>query len=83
MQITVYIINSVTLIDLLEICDSKPLQYSNIDGDNCPNMYNSGMLSDEESKDSSGSMHENSALTCTPKRDLPASTEVCFCLNDE
>ncbi|VDN91557.1 unnamed protein product [Brugia pahangi] len=61
---------------LLEICDSKPLQYSDIDGDNCPNMYHSGMLSDEESKDSSGSMHENNALTCTPKRDLPASTEI-------
>uniref|UniRef100_A0AAF5Q4Z4 MI domain-containing protein n=2 Tax=Wuchereria bancrofti TaxID=6293 RepID=A0AAF5Q4Z4_WUCBA len=57
---------------LLEICDSKPLQYSDIDGDNCPNTYHSGMLSVEDSKDSSESMHENSALTCTPKRNLPA-----------
>ncbi|EJD74642.1 nucleolar MIF4G domain-containing protein 1 [Loa loa] len=62
---------------LLEMCDSKSQQHSDVDGESCPDVYNNGMLSDESDEDSSKSKVESSASTTSIlKKNLPGSPEI-------
>uniref|UniRef100_A0A2K6VPL7 MI domain-containing protein n=1 Tax=Onchocerca volvulus TaxID=6282 RepID=A0A2K6VPL7_ONCVO len=62
---------------LLELCDSKPLQHSDVDGDSGPDVDNSETFSDEENESSSENTDRNSAsATFIPKTNLPTSSKI-------